>query len=235
MNDAMGDEAVIERRAPRRGRPKGRTAGKKPPVVHAEPAVTRQAPRPPSRPESARDMARETTRRGAVVAVGRDGEKLTRRHNAISDRFEIPESEIPPGWKYQWNTVTVLNRKLEEIEQGNLGMHRNGWRPVPASRHPGRWAPPGYEGSIIMDGLRLEERPLQLSEEASAEDTARAKALIRDRTDALRMTQRQLPGSEVARRRGHVGGPQMGMRMSIDEGLDIPAPTHQIDDGSFED
>jgi hypothetical protein len=231
MNDPMGDNAEIVRAPVRRGpakkKAKKKIAGQRP-IVHADAAVTRQAPRPPSRPEAARDIAREPARRGANIAIGRDGEKLARRHVISGDPLDVPTNEIPTGWTYQWNTVTVLNRRLEEIEQGDLNMHRNGWRPVPASRHPGRWTPPGYEGSIIVDGMRLEERPESLTQDAMDEDEARARALVRDRTDALRMTQRQLPGAGVARSRGNAGG----MKMDIDFGKDIPRPGVKIDDGS---
>jgi len=234
MNDPMGDSPDIKRTVRRRGpnKKKKRVATARPQVAAAAP-LTRNSPRPaPPRAESNRDAAREPVRRNARIALGRDGEELTRRRITVGDNFEVPKNEVPAGWTYQWNTVTVLNQNLKEIEKGNLLMHENGWRPVPASRHPGRWAPVGYEGSIIIDGLRLEERPESLTKWAQEEDEAHAKAQIRDRTDALRMTQKQLPGAEVARRRNGFAGPGMGMRMSIDPGLDIPHPTLQIDDGS---
>lgn len=239
MNDPMGGAMpMVERKkpGPKPGFKKKKTrrvaapAGDRPPV-HAEAGVRRNAPRPPSRPEGSRDLARETPRRGAAVAVGHNGERLTRRRTTVGDQFAVPLNEVPAGWTYQWNTVTVLNRKLEEIEQGDLMMHENGWRPVPASRHPGRWAPVGYEGSIIIDGLRLEERPASLTDEAKVEDEARARALVRDRTDALRMTQKSLPGAQVAASRGNAGG----MKMDVDFGADIPRPGYDMEDGGFED
>jgi hypothetical protein len=240
MNDPMGDSPVIQR-APAR-KPAAKKA-KKPvrrvarAVEHADVHVTRNSPRPAPRAEAARDAsrdpARKAVRNGAVIAVGHGGETLTRRRTTVGDAFAVPMNEIPTGWTYQWNTVTVLNQNLKEIERGDLMMHENGWRPVPASRHPGRWAPHGYEGSIIIDGLRLEERPASLTNEALEEDKARGKAQVRDRTDALRLTQKQLPGADQAR--NSRVGPGMGMRMSIDPALDIPRPQHEIDDGFFED
>lgn len=248
MNDPMGDTPTIERAKPKGMTPakrraatdklKATLAAKKAaaerPAAHAEAAVRRQSPRPaPPRAESNRDLARETPRRGAAVAVGHGGERLTRRRTTVGDQFAVPLNEIPEGWTYQWNTVTVLNQNMKEIERGDLLMHENGWRPVPASRHPGRWAPVGYEGSIIIEGLRLEERPASLTQEAVAEDNMRAKAQVRDRTDALRLTQKQLPGAGQAL--ASRAGPQMGMRMSIDNALDIPRPQHEIEDGGFEE
>jgi len=232
MNDPMGESPVIQRKPMKKKKPQKRVAAARP-EVRAEAPVTRNSPRPaPPRAESARDSAREPVRRNARIAIGRDGEELTRRRLTVGDSFEVPKNEVPAGWTYQWNTVTVLNQNLKEIEKGNLLMHENGWRPVPASRHPGRWAPVGYEGSIIIDGLRLEERPESLTAWAQQEDEARAKAQVRDRTDALRLTQKGLPGAREALNPGRPAGPQMGMRMSIDPGLDIPHPVHQIDDGS---
>ena len=197
--------------------------------ARAEAPVRRAAPRPNPRYEGTREPAREVVRSGAVVVEGRTGEQLTRRRTGTGDKYEINTSEVPRGWTYQWNPVTVLNQSIKEIiVQGDLQMHENGWRAVPASRHPGRWTPHGYEGHIVVDGLRLEERPASLTDEAQQEDTMRAKAQVRDRTDALRMTQKSLPGAQVARQRGHAGG----MKMDIDPALDIPHPSRRIDDGT---
>lgn len=181
-------------------------------------APVRSQNRTPTR-QPTRSAAKVSNRRGAMVE-GHNGEVLTRRRTQLGDRYAIPPHEIPEGWTYQWNQVTVLNKEVG----GDLIMHENGWRPVPASRHPGRWTAPGASGSIIVDGLRLEERPAALTQEALLEDRSRAKAQIRDQTDSLRLTQKKLPGSREARGR-NMGG---GMRMEIDPGLDIPLPQHQL-------
>lgn len=225
-NADFGDEQEI-RRAPPRAR---QTKKKKRPYhrrvvpeseARAEAPLQRNAPRPPPRPEGTRDPTRDPVRRGAVIAVGHGGEQLTRRRTAVGDKFEFPKHYVPPGWTYQWNAVTVLNQGIEEIVRGDLQMHENGWRPVPSSRHPGHWTPQGHNGAIVVEGLRLEERPESLTQEALAEDKLRAGAQVRDRTDALRMTQKSLPGANVASQRNQAGG----MRMSIDPGLDIPKNT----------
>lgn len=216
------------RRTPPRAKPKAKAkvTAKKPAIVHADAAVRRMAPRPPPRPEGTRDVNREPSRSGGVIAVGHDGEQLTRRRTAVGDKFDVPKNYIPAGWVYQWNAVTVLNQSVHEIVRGDLQMYENGWRAVPSSRHPGHWTPQGHEGGIVIDGLRLEERPKSLDDEAKAEDILRAKSQVRDRTDALRMTQKALPGASVARARNNAGS----MRMSIDPGLDIPAPQHEIEE-----
>ncbi len=228
---SMMDDDQIQRAPPRVTGKKKPAGNKKPmrrtvPEAVAEAPVRRNAPRPPPRPEGTREPSRQSTRSGAVIAVGHGGEQLTRRRNSVVDKFDIPTHYIPVGWTYQWNTVTVLNQGIQEIVRGDLQMHENGWRPVPASRHPGHWTSPEHEGAIIVEGLRLEERPASLTAEALAEDKMRAGAQVRDRTDALRMTQKQLPGANVASQRNQAGG----MRMSIDPALDIPRPQHEIEE-----
>lgn len=229
----FGDEQEIRRAPPRaaqtrkKKKPVRRAQPRAPePEVRAEAPVRRNAPRPPTREESTRDTNREPARRGAVIAAGHNGEQLTRRRTAVGDKFEIPAHYVPLGWSYQWNAVTVLNQGIEEIVRGDLQMYENGWRPVPASRHPGHWTPSEYQGAIVVEGLRLEERPASLTQEALAEDKQRAGAQVRDRTDALRLTQKALPGANVASQRNQAGG----MRMSIDPALDIPRPQHEIEE-----
>ena len=235
MNDAMDIDQPAPRKkpGPAKGSRRGPTTAKaQARQAQAAAAPRRASPRPvPPRAEAARDLARETPREGAVVALSRDGQRLTRRRIASGDPLDVPQSEIPKGWDYQWNPVAVLNKPIGEIVQGDLQMYQNGWRPVPASRHAGRWTPVGYEGDIVMKDLRLEERPTSLGDEARAEDEAHARAQLRDRTDALRMTQKQLPGSNVARSRGQGGGLKIDFS---DKGDDIPRPQHELDPESGE-
>lgn len=236
MNDRMEiDQPAAPRTRKRqtvaKPQPKRHPAARQPAPAQeatAAPVQRRSSPRPvPPRAEAARDVVRENPRDGAIVAMSRDGQRLTRRRIASGDPLDVPKSEIPQGWDYQWNPVTVLNKGINEIYQGDLLMHSNGWRPVPASRHAGRWTPVGFEGDIVVQGLRLEERPLSLSQEAKAEDVAIARAQVRDRTDALKLTQKQLPGSGVARSRGNGGG--LKIDFSTDETDDIPRPQHELD------
>ena len=226
MNDAMDIDQPT--RAPRK-KPgnKSKRVTTAAPQARAEAVQRRAAPRPvPPRPEAARDVARENPRPGAIVALSRDGQRLTRRRIASGDPLDVPLNEIPSGWSYQWNPVTILNKGINEVLQGDLLMFQNGWRPVPASRHAGRWTPVGFEGDIVVQGLRLEERPMSLTVEAKDEDEAHARAQVRDRTDALKLTQKQLPGAGVARSRGHDGGLKIDFN---DDGHDIPRPEHEID------
>lgn len=191
--------------------------------IRAEAAPKRMAPRPP-RP-TPREPSREAARDGAVMVAGRDGEQLTRRRTTVGDIHHVPREEIPKGWDYQWNTVTVTGQDMREEQ---MVMMQNGWRPVPASRHAGRWTPPEFTGAIIVKGLRLEERPTALGDEARAEDIANAKAQVRDQTDVLKLSKKLPEGMAINSRKFKGTGGEV--RMSIDPGLDIPHPTHQIEE-----
>lgn len=195
--------------------------------------VSRSAPRPAraanrqANRDSNHQVGRHPHRRGAVVVEGRDGETLTRRQAVQGDVFFVPPNEVPDGWDYQWNTVEVTG-SADAARSISLDMHANGWRPVPASRHPGRWTAPGETGAIVVKGLRLEERPTQLGEEARQEDIQRARAQMRDQTDALQLSKKLPSGFASERKYRGTGG---DVRMSIDKGLDIPMPEHQVDEG----
>lgn len=213
-----------------RGKP-GRAPNPKPSLTpsaaHAAPPVRRNNPRPPPR-EPAREMAREPARANASV-IGRNGEELTRRRHSGGDIFE--RVKPPSGWSYQWNAVTAVNKEIAEIHTGSIvDLYENGWRPVPSSRHPGVWTPPGHDGAIIVQGQRLEERPIELTRQALAEDEARAKAQLRTQTDSLRLTQAKLPGATTGRAQQ-----VSGMRMEIDRSFEVPPDTnYKLDDGSEE-
>ena len=197
-----------------------------PDPVHAAPPIRRNNPRPPPRPQH-REMAREPARAQSSV-LGRNGEVLERRRPQNStDIFD--RVQAPTGWSYQWNAVTAVNKELSEIHTGAIvDLYENGWRPVPASRHPGVWTPPGYEGAIIVQGQRLEERPIELTIQAKREDEARAKAQLRDQTDSLKLTQSKLPGANAGRARQ-----VSGMRMEIDKSFELP-PDQNYDLGDSE-
>jgi hypothetical protein len=209
--------------------PRGRP-GRRPEVVNTRPpqAQTAQAtaplrrnnPRPVPR-EQPREMSREPSRSNATV-LGRNGEELTRmRPEAGGDLYE--KVKCPdPDYTYQWNSVSALGKEMDEQE---LQMFANGWRPVPASRHPGIYSAPGYEGQIVVKGLRLEERPKTLTAEAMYEDQMRAQQQTRDQTDALRLTQAKLPGADHGAR-----GNKISLKIDRSFTADIPRPQHMMDD-----
>ena len=113
--------------------------------------------------------ARETVRtpnheRG--VAIGRDGNPI-RRVRSNADRYNV-DGLAPAGWVYQWNAVSVLG---DPNLCDQAALQRAGWTPVPAERHDGVLLPSGSKGEVVIGGLRLDERPIELEMEAREEET----------------------------------------------------------------
>ncbi|MBB3411214.1 hypothetical protein FHT87_005167 [Rhizobium sp. BK316] len=123
-----------------------------------QPARRGVAPRSSLRLEPVRDEIRSRKRKG--------GQSV--------DKFHIDASQIPSGSSYEWKTVTVYGK---EDPSYNVLLREQGWEPVDSSRHPGLVAD-GHTGPIIRDGLMLMERPIELTQEAMAEDRANATEMV---------------------------------------------------------
>ena len=134
-------------------------------------AATRTRTTPAPR-EAAREPARE-----AGVVLGRDGQPI-RRIKASSDWSYVPPEMIPEGYTYQWKMYSVLGDEQTSISY-QADLYRAGWRPVTHDRHPGVFAPMGTTGAIRMRGQQLMERPLELEQEARAEEKAAADAQVK--------------------------------------------------------
>ncbi len=81
------------------------------------------------------------------------------------DEFRAPPA--PAGWAYQWKVKSVFGK--EEISHQN-NLLRNGWQPVPASRHPD-FMPAGMNGANIEHkGMVLMELPQELVDDARRQD-----------------------------------------------------------------
>lgn len=174
-----------------------------------------------------RDPVREASRGSPVV--GRNGEQLTRTRATGVDPFLIPPNIIPQGWDYQWNVVAVINNK-DVVVRHSMTMYQNGWRPVPAERHPGMFVPIGTKGEIVVEGQRLEERPLSMTIEAREEDERAARQQMRDRDQALmggaaNVKNAMRDGFEMGGKYRGTGG---NLRMQIDPGIDVPMPSHKL-------
>ncbi len=185
--------------------------------------------RPRGRPrgQTRQEEGREGLRTGEIL--GRNGEVLARSHKGGIDPYENPNVHAPEGWVYQWNTVSVYNNQDVVADQMNQ-MYGNGWRPVPAEKHPGIFTPIGATGAIIRGGMRLEERPETLDDEARAEDVASARRQMRDRDESLMGAKANLRGAMqngFEMNPGRYRGTGGHLRMSIDPGVDIPAPVHE--------
>lgn len=187
--------------------------------VQREP--TRQAPEKSNRP-----LARGQ-------ALGRTGEVLSRKRSHAGDIFALPADIVAAmerdGWGLQWCAVSVVGNTEILLDQ-NLMFAENGWRPVPSSRFPGRFMPEGHVGNIIRGGQMLMERPKSLSDEARAEDIRAAKQQITDRNDSLKLSGMRKSMADGFEMGGKYRGTGGDIRMSIDKGLDIPAPKYEVAD-----
>ena len=97
------------------------------------------------------------------------------------DRFWAPPA--PDGWDYQWKMKLLMG---EEQHAYLVEVARQGWEPVPLSRHPDLM-PAGWQGDIIeVDGLVLMERPKVFTEEARAEEMRAAREAVLTKEAQLR-------------------------------------------------
>jgi hypothetical protein len=212
----------------RRGRPpKARPADMSDMEASFEPAAVRRPARQPAR-DSVRDTMAVTPRKGTMVVEGRNGEQLTRRRTQVGDPYHVPPNEIPDGWSYQWNPVSVTGKEV--IDMQNV-MYENGWRPVPANRHPGRWTRPGDTGSIVVEGLRLEERPEALTDWALQEGEQKARAQIRDQADIFKLSKKMPDGFKMADKGQQQRFKTGGVNISIDRSMEISPGGYDMEDG----
>lgn len=126
----------------------------------------------------AREVSRDVVRSpdGRIAVYGRDGELLSRKAPENTDPFHFDKNEIPEGYGYQWIRVTTYN----EADNNNVRQYmNNGWRPVPADRHPDRFDADD-KGHIVFKGNMLVERPDALNQESRMEEARKAQGQISD-------------------------------------------------------
>lgn len=102
--------------------------------------------------------------------------------SAVS-RFSVPPEIIPDGIEYQWNTCEVFSQPMP---QRIAFWQKQGWRPVPAERHPGRWTPIGASGDIVVDGVMLCERPKAWCDRAREHEHKKARGQMETKKAQLR-------------------------------------------------
>lgn len=143
------------------------------------------APLPPSVP--ARPDASQATSDSLSRAARRAAE--LREHGYIdvegNDKFHIDPRMIPDGWSYEYKKFTVLGKEDPSYQ---VQLRNAGWEPVPASRHP-ELMPLGYDGgTILVEGMMLMERPLEITQERKRQDQKNAR-------DQVRAKEQQLTGA----------------------------------------
>jgi hypothetical protein len=136
--------------------------------------------RPAMRPEApvAEESPRErAARKAAELRAHRDGTM-----DDGTDEFFVEPGVIPDGWTYEWKTKSILGA---EDPAHQVKLARDGWEPVPASRHP-EMMPSGYkELEITRKGMVLMERPAEISEEVRRAELRKARAQVQNKQAQL--------------------------------------------------
>ena len=145
----------------------------------AKPAAPAVAQPPGAAPAAAQHFA---PRDGRAVVIGRDGKPIYRgvapgQASGQTDMYSIAAQYAPPGWVYEWKRYATLNQPdyTYQAQVKRVG----GWAEVMNDRHPGVWLPPELKSAIIIDGLILMERPVELHREALMEQKAAADGAVR--------------------------------------------------------
>jgi len=143
--------------------------------------MTEANDRPPMRPKDGRDDSRARAAARAAELRGHLGDELDEVFEG-GDDFYINPSDIPDGWSYEWKVMTVYGAEDPAKETARA---RSGWEPVPASRHPS-YMPEGYRGKTIdRKGMRLMERPMEITQQIRASLERAARRQVRDKEAQL--------------------------------------------------
>lgn len=126
------------------------------------------------RPKGSGKKKVDTTREPMREAM-RD-EEFVYRPDDENDRLKVAKELIPDGMDYLWVTGAIYGQPQP---QRLARFQRQGWVPVPASRHDGMFMPKGHPGYIEVDGLILHERSKKISDMARAYELKRARGQIR--------------------------------------------------------
>lgn len=140
-------------------------------------------PTPAEAKKIARQAMREEDPRMRAAARAEEIRKHRQGQNLDElDRFKIETHIIPEGWTYEWKRRTLFGKEDPAYQ---VELSRQGWEPVPLTRHP-EMMPQGWENDTIeRDGMILMERPSELTSEARDVELRRAKNQVRAKEQQL--------------------------------------------------
>lgn len=128
------------------------------------------------RPKGSKNKTKTQDLREPMREALHDDQDFIYRPDDENDRLSVPKELIPDGMDYLWVTGSIYGQPQP---QRLARFQKQGWRPVPASRHDGMFMPSGYEGYIEVDGLILHERSKKISDMAKAFEVKKARAQVR--------------------------------------------------------
>lgn len=159
-----------------------------------------------------RPVERQPLRPGQ--ALGRDGEIINRRRTVgdggISSEFDLDENDRDPRWERRGVCASVLGKPATTTLND---AYAAGFRPVLKRNVPNSFRDiTDPNAPIERDGIILMERPVQLAEEALAEDYEEALKLRHVQTEAF--GGRKLPKGFDKGRRSDDGRFDAGKRVT---------------------
>jgi hypothetical protein len=123
-----------------------------------------------------RELEKQPDLREPIREVMREDQEFAYQPEDEDDRLKVPKDVIPDGMEYLWVTGSIYGQPQT---QRLARFQRQGWVPVPASRHDGMFMPRGHKGYIEVDGLILHERSKKISDMARAHERKKALGQIR--------------------------------------------------------
>jgi len=126
--------------------------------------------RPEMRQEQREESSRERAERMAAEILARD-----EMVGDFVDKFPMPDSGPPDGWHYEWKKKSVMGF---EDRSYAIQLATNGWRPVPAERHPEFMPVGGNFLAIEREGMILMEIPTAVVKSRQAGAFRRAREQI---------------------------------------------------------
>lgn len=98
------------------------------------------------------------------------------------DIYAVDLDTLPDHMDYQWVTKSVMGDSTGKVRADYTRMMMNGWTPVDASRLPSYGVP---SGELEIGGQVFMERPKEMSEEARAEEWAKATGQVATQLNRL--------------------------------------------------
>lgn len=123
------------------------------------------------RPKGSGKKQQAAMREPLREAIRDDDTAFTYKPEEEGSRLGIAKEHIPDGMEYLWVTASVYGQPQP---QRLARFQRQGWAPVPASRHDGMFMPKGWQGYIEVDGLILHERSKKICDMARAHERKKA-------------------------------------------------------------
>lgn len=108
--------------------------------------------------------------------------------------YYVDPDSIPDGMDYEWKSVTIYGDE-QILRDHQIRLARDGaWDPVPAHRHPemmGKFLDKeNPQQAIIVGGQMLMERPRIYTQQAQAEELAKAKGALTGQMESLGLGER---------------------------------------------